>query len=176
MTSLEAGGLQRRGPLPLFLMSPAVRRPGCRLESLLVDRLAVDEAAAIRAVFDALEGGPYLLQRLPVGRRLLEPLFLDLVEDALVGSVMDRIRHRFAGLLLRPLYERQEPLLLLDQPSLVVLYIQGPLLARISAAVILDLNGQRLGWSQAWRVRMSRARVSNARASPSRPCLRRSAA
>jgi hypothetical protein len=56
------GGRRRGGFLQFLLVFQAIDGPGYLLEALFFDGSAVHPAFAVVAVFDALQGGPNLLQ------------------------------------------------------------------------------------------------------------------
>src|SRR5579863_9826047 len=95
--SPPAGWLQARGPealagLDLGLMFGAVPRPGDGLEALLVDRLIVDDAAAVRSVGDAAERETDIVEDARVlfvlGERLCFLLVLHAVVTAVAGGAV----------------------------------------------------------------------------------------
>jgi hypothetical protein len=78
----------------LRLVVEAVWRPRHRLETFLVDRLAVDDAKAVRPVFDPPERGAHLGKdgRVRLGQReVLVLQLVDVCEIADIGLIVSRV-------------------------------------------------------------------------------------
>jgi len=78
-------------------MSRAVGRPGNRFQPRGFDRLAVDDATAVRPVLDSFEGCLNLGKHLGIGLREYQVLIAQLVNDRLidrVGLIVGRLARR----------------------------------------------------------------------------------
>jgi hypothetical protein len=108
----------------LALVLQAIWRPRHRFEALWLNRSAIDETLAVRAILDPLEGGSYLCEDVCIAVSQREILVLELIDAREVtsrGLIVVFIASRFTFV---P-YPRGKLPLEFQQPVSVVLNVHG---------------------------------------------------
>jgi len=112
-----------RGCLEQPQVLQAIGRPRNGLEAFRLNRPAVDDASAERAIVDAFERVTYLLEHGGIELRFCKILGLRLVRDTGIADIAGRVQHLLSRAVLRTRDASGEALFKVEQASHVILCV-----------------------------------------------------